>query len=115
MLTGLATALSIHVLGARERLSWGGNFRVIQYFGRLSYSLYIVHYLVLTVITRLGFGYSGDDVAYGLLWGALALVLAVGFSQLLHWLVEKPSMKAASRFRRAAESSAPLVPAEIRG
>ena len=115
MLTGLATALSIHVLGARERLSWGGNLRVIQYFGRLSYSLYIVHYLVLTVITRLGFGYSGDDVAYGLLWGALALVLAVGFSQILHWLVEKPSMKAASRFRRGAESSAPLVPAEIRG
>ncbi len=114
MLTGLATALSIHLLGARERLGWGGQFRVVQYFGRLSYSLYITHFLVLAVVTHWGLGFVGRNVAGVLLWGALALALAVGFSQLLYWAVEKPSMKAASRFRRSAGIAPALSPAELK-
>jgi peptidoglycan/LPS O-acetylase OafA/YrhL len=68
---------------------------VPQWFGRISYSLYLTHWLVLTLATR----------AYGP-WSALAAlpaVFVVGW--LVWWGVERPSIWASRRLGRAAAAA----------
>jgi len=59
---------------------------VTRYWGRISFSLYLVHMPVLQLVLSLGgvFGLWGDVL--------LASVLSVAVAQLLYWLVEKPSL-----------------------
>jgi peptidoglycan/LPS O-acetylase OafA/YrhL len=72
-LTALATAVVIVVAGQRGWLHGGMNWSGLQGFGRLSYSFYLVHTLVLARLTRL--------VARGGVTAAVApfLVIPLGF------------------------------------
>lgn len=58
----------------------------MRYFGKISFSLYLVHMPVLQFALSQSEAYS--------LWAALLLVftLSVAIAQLLYWLVERPSL-----------------------
>ena len=98
----LLTASALYLAGVREQLTkWGGG-RVTQYLGRISYSLYLVHVPVVTWTLRLGYHWSGENVAMALVWWVTAFALSIAFAHLFFLAVEKPSMALAARFRSKA-------------
>ncbi|MDB5123514.1 MAG: acyltransferase 3 [Mucilaginibacter sp.] len=68
---------------------------VVQYLGKISYSIYLVHMLVLT---WLGSRYTGY------LNPCLALAITIGISSLTYYLIEKPFIKLGKQL----EPSTPL-------
>jgi peptidoglycan/LPS O-acetylase OafA/YrhL len=89
--------------------SWGRS-RLWQYLGRISYSLYLIHVLVLLVVMRIGYKITGDAPSAALLWFGVAGVLCVGAAHLLNVAIERPSMKWATRFKRREYSREELIP-----
>jgi peptidoglycan/LPS O-acetylase OafA/YrhL len=71
-----------------------------QWLGRVSYSLYLTHWLVLSLATR----------ALGP-WGAIAALPAVfGVAWLVWWAVERPSILASRRYSATLYAVARLSP-----
>jgi peptidoglycan/LPS O-acetylase OafA/YrhL len=89
--------------------SWGRS-RLWQYLGRISYSLYLIHVLVLLVVMRIGYKITGDAPYAALLWFVMAGVLCVGAAHLLNVAIERPSMNRAARFKRREYSREELIP-----
>lgn len=105
----LATGLSIYLAGRLGRLGTWLNWSVLQYLGRISYSLYLVHFPVGYVVTTVGSAFSDNapSPAVATAWLALALVASLGAAHLMFVFVEAPSVRLAARFKRpmAAQDS----------
>ena len=103
---GSATALSILVLGLRSKLRTALDNCVLQYLGRISYSLYLTHTLVGTRFMRLALRRVGDPPALvpalALVFGATAISIVA--SHILNILVERPTIALSRRI--ALEKSA---------
>lgn len=84
-----------------EALLWGGicwimlsreqpafsflDNRLTRFFGRISFSLYLVHMPVIQVFKE----HAGIDAPWGS--AVLVVLLSVGIAQVLYWSIEKPS------------------------
>jgi len=95
---------------AAGRAPWFGramDWRPFHFLGRISYSLYLLHYPVLIVATREG--WIGDTSAAGVLWSLVVVfVVAVAGSTVTYELIERPALRwGARRAARAARASAP--------
>jgi peptidoglycan/LPS O-acetylase OafA/YrhL len=91
----VATALLIAFVGARGKLaSWTGG-PLLQYLGRISYSLYLMHFTGNT-IARMG-GARKPGVGEALAWFALATIVSIGSAHALHVLVERPAQRLSKR------------------
>lgn len=92
-----ATGLAASFLGSRV-MTWGG---------RISYSVYMTHFLIATVLGKVvdwhRWGDSPVILRAALLLGCLAFVLVVG--DLMYRLVEEPSRKYLRRHIRSAETT----------
>jgi peptidoglycan/LPS O-acetylase OafA/YrhL len=94
--------VTIFLVGQRGRLTSYLSNPVLQYLGRISYSLYLIHYPVSWIIVTLGFWLTGDNAPAAVLWLCLALALSIGTADVLYRLVEAPSVQLAKRFKPAA-------------
>lgn len=99
MLVGLITVGVIYLVGKRGRLTTLWNGPVIQYLGHISYSLYLVHWLVVVIVFRIGTKLTGQNPAFALFYVALAISLSIGAAHLFFLAVEKPSMRWAARLK----------------
>lgn len=105
MMAGIFTALALYATGSAGVIgSWGGG-AALQWLGRISYSLYLIHLSVLSLILRLGFKMTGTNPAFALVWSALALAASVGAALLLYRFIEMPSLQLAARFKQARDRS----------
>jgi peptidoglycan/LPS O-acetylase OafA/YrhL len=77
------------------------NWKPVRFVGTLSYSLYLVHQVMIYVVE----GKAGE----GLWQGAVALVLSFGLSWTIYKLIEKPCAKLRSRL--SVSPHGPAVPA----
>jgi peptidoglycan/LPS O-acetylase OafA/YrhL len=93
--------------------SWGPcrvlNLRVMSFLGELSYSLYLVHHVLLGALRALP----------GVARAPLALALAIGIAWAIHELVEKPCARLRRRLagegeREPASTEIALLPARGR-
>lgn len=99
MMVGIATAMMLYATGVANVIgSWGGG-AVLQWLGRISYSLYLIHLPVLSLILRFGYKVSGTHVLLSLVWSAVALLASFGAAYLLHRFIEMPSLQWAARFK----------------
>ena len=104
---GVAGA-TIFGVGTAGRLATLGAQRWLQFLGKTSYSLYLIHYPVSHVVVNLwdqwGSRQTWHDSPlydwYALGGSVLALATAIGAGYLLYILVERPSQRLAGRFRR---------------
>jgi peptidoglycan/LPS O-acetylase OafA/YrhL len=101
LLTGGGTALLLFTAGSMGGLTRWLNIPVLQYLGRISYSLYLIHLCVATYVLRYGYRKTGDSPAGALLWFVLAGALSIFAGHLLYITVERRSMQFASRFKPA--------------
>lgn len=99
LIVGCLTALSLFMLGRLGRLNLGSNARVLQYLGRISYSLYLVHVPVIMVVMKLAFKLTGYNIAAAIGWFVFCTAACVGAAHLFYLVVEKPSLKWANSFK----------------
>ncbi|RLT08939.1 MAG: acyltransferase [Planctomycetota bacterium] len=89
----LTAALVIYFAGRMDHFHDWLNWRWLQYLGRISYSLYMIHYPVSHVLTCIGWRWCGDSPtpaqACVILFGCLIASIAAG--HLLYVCVEAPS------------------------
>jgi peptidoglycan/LPS O-acetylase OafA/YrhL len=100
MLVGFLTAVGIYYVGRRDQLTSLWNHRPLQYLGRISYSLYLVHHIVIIVVLRGAYKLTGDNGVMAIMWFFVAGALSIGAAHLLFISVERPSMQLASQFGR---------------
>lgn len=115
LLVGASTALLLYVAGSMGGLTTWLNFRVLQYLGKISYSLYLIHLTVAVYVLRLGYRLTGQSPWGALLWFMVAMAVSIAAGHLFYVLVERRSMQFASRFksRRAVTAEAPEAASNI--
>jgi len=107
------TALAIFTVSNRGRLvSWNLG-RTLQYLGRISYSLYLVHMLVGTPAMRLGIRFLGKapTLFQALLLMAISTGVSIVAAQMMYVFVERPSTRLSQRMR----SKTPVYDAALVG
>ena len=78
------------------------NTRLMAFYGKISYSLYLIHFSVLYIIAKLMFDflpnlpYSQNYFGIHSILFAVSLVIATGFSVLINKYIETPSVKLAN-------------------
>jgi peptidoglycan/LPS O-acetylase OafA/YrhL len=94
---GVAVFAAAHFggLGVWLNLPW------LQYLGRISYSLYLVHFPLSHVILNFGHEWTGRSVAGGFLWIGLSVALSVAVAELFYRCVEAPCIAWAARYKHA--------------
>ena len=104
-IVGVLAATSIYLIGKRDALGSADCGRLLQFFGAISYSLYLTHELVLTYITKIGFKLGGRSFIPALTWIFVAATACVVVAVVAHRAIERPTMRLASRIRRVPSPS----------
>jgi peptidoglycan/LPS O-acetylase OafA/YrhL len=97
----LATAVSMFIAGRTNHFHDWLNWRWLQYLGRISYSLYLVHYPVSHVVTWLGWlacDNSPSPVQSAVILST-SLVASIAAGHLLYVTVEVPSVRWSARLK----------------
>ena len=101
LLTGVATATVLSLGSLRPMLAAAlGRPRILQYLGRRSYSLYLAHDLVVSLVMRAGFKLTGTNAPFALGWMIVAAALSFAATEVLYRCVEKPSVACSNRVKR---------------
>lgn len=89
MVAGLTAALLILSRGGRLGPGWAGH-RSIAFLGRISFSLFLIHYPVCMLVGSFVGRYWPVNVAMNVLGMLAAWLLSIGAAVLLHRWVEEP-------------------------
>ena len=95
----LFTGLVIFYVGKTGRLNSWLNFGWLQFLGRISYSLYLVHYVIGLSIQQIGRHISGDSPRAEVVWFFISLGASIVGAWILYRLVEVPGVKLAKRLK----------------
>ena len=104
MLVGLTTALLLWWAGTHGTLATWGDQQFLQYLGRVSYSLYLIHPLVIECANRVNAHLPPTPGLAWLYW-LITPPICLGFAHLLHIAVERPSVSWASRLKGASKAT----------
>ena len=97
ILVGFAVTALIYLTATTGRMDSWLSGRFFQYFGRISYSLYLVHLPILTRVYRAGTHITGLSLAAGILWLLIGTLLSIATAHLLNKYVEEPCKRLSSR------------------
>lgn len=107
----LATGVSIYLVGRAGRLHNCCNASWLQFLGRVSYSLYLIHYPVSHIVVNVGYYLTGESTVAAVLWLIVALAASLAAAHGLYVLVEAPSVRLAARFKHPWRESPGRTPA----
>ncbi|HBH51776.1 MAG TPA: hypothetical protein DDY91_07790 [Planctomycetaceae bacterium] len=98
----LVCGISIVLLGQRGWLTTALDWNWLQYLGRISYSLYLIHFPVTHLVTTGVERWLGSPLppVTAALTLAVGLLASLAAAHVLYRLVEAPSVQLAARFRR---------------
>ena len=101
----LGTSIAIFIAGRRNQLHHWLNWPWLQYLGRISYSLYLIHFPVCHLLTTGGWKFFANSPTP---FQASAILLTSFFASvcaahLLYEFVEAPSARWSGRLKRATE------------
>lgn len=103
VLTAVVIGLCVHRPSAARSL---GAPRLLQYLGARSYSIYLVHTLVISPILRAGYKLTADAPGWAVGWTLLGGATAMISAEALYRWVERPSLAFSEQVKRVGASSA---------
>ena len=103
----LATSIAIFIAGRRNQLHRWLNWPWLQYFGRISYSLYLIHFPVCHLLMSAGWKFCANTPTPV---QASAILLTSFFASLcaahlLYEFVEAPSARWSGKLKKATEQT----------
>lgn len=110
VLIALIAGLTIYGAWRGQRLQTWLNWPSLQYLGRISYSLFLIHYPTSWLVGRCGYQLTGDHPAAALGWLILGLVASIGAAHLLYTFVERPMLDWARLVGRTQSSANATTP-----
>jgi peptidoglycan/LPS O-acetylase OafA/YrhL len=122
MRVALITGVAIYGVIQTGRSQRWLNFGWLQRLGKISYSLYLIHYPISWIITTLGYELTGDSAVAAAFWLLLSLAASIGVAHALHLAIEGPAIRFARRLKRfggqtaiaAAPGAVPLLADPLR-
>jgi peptidoglycan/LPS O-acetylase OafA/YrhL len=106
MATGAAAASLLFLVGVAGHLGDWLNYRPLQFLGRISYSLYMVHLFVVFLVMNGGFKLTHGNRPAAVLWLLLAAGLSLLAAQATYMLIERPSLRFSERFKERRKTAA---------
>lgn len=105
----LTTALMIFTAGYTQRLHVWLNWSPLQYLGKISYSLYLIHFPVSHLISSIGWQRYNDEPSpmEARLILLTAVIVSLVAAQLLYMFVEAPSARWAAWLKRFEVEASP--------
>jgi peptidoglycan/LPS O-acetylase OafA/YrhL len=95
----LSTGTVIYLVGRRGHLGDWLTWRPLQYLGRISYSLYLTHYLTSWIIVSLGYYWTRDNAWAAVFWMTASVFVSIGVADLFCRCVETPSLRLVKRLK----------------
>jgi peptidoglycan/LPS O-acetylase OafA/YrhL len=95
----LTTGVVIYLVGRRRHLGDWLAWRPLQYLGRVSYSLYLTHYLTSWIVVSLGYYWTRDSAKAAVCWMTAGVLVSIGAADLFYRFVEAPSLRLVARLR----------------
>jgi peptidoglycan/LPS O-acetylase OafA/YrhL len=111
---GFSTIVLLWGVGKIGKLTTWLGHSIFRYLGKISYSLYLIHFPVIATILAYGHsrtGGTGNEIS--LVWFPVAAAASFVAAHLLYVAVERPSMRLASSLKRPLslnDGAAPAVP-----
>ncbi len=95
----VVTGASIVLVGRAGALHSFLNIRPLQYLGKISYSLYLIHYPVSHIVVSAGYRLTGENpwAAFG--WLGLSVALSILAAHYFYLFIEAPTARLASRLK----------------
>lgn len=98
------TGVTLYRAGRSQGIYEWLSVRPLHYLGRISYSLFLVHYPSGWLVTNLGYRITGNDPHAAVFWLALAILASIGAAHVLHVFVETPSSELAARLKPSSRA-----------
>lgn len=102
VVAGALTMIVFWVAGKTGRLTTWLRQSIFQYFGRISYSLYLIHLPITMNLLRFGYDASADNRLMALAWFFGAAAVSIVAAHFFHHWVEQPSMSLAASLKRTS-------------
>lgn len=93
------TAITLVMASRWPKVAFFLERRTLLRLGRISYSLYLVHYVVGGRVLNAGHALTGGTAPSALFWLACAIAASVAAACVLHVLVERPTLRLAGRLK----------------
>ena len=95
----LTTGIVIYLVARRGHLGDWLTWRPLQYLGRVSYSLYLTHYLTSWIIVSLGCYWTRDNATAAVCWMTASIFVSIAVAGLVYRYVETPSLRLVKRLK----------------
>jgi peptidoglycan/LPS O-acetylase OafA/YrhL len=92
----VVAGILLYVAGATGKLDILRN-RPFQYLGRISYSLFLIHYPVSCIVLSLGSRATGEDPFMAVFWMVVALAASLAAGDLVYRFIEAPACRLTRR------------------
>jgi peptidoglycan/LPS O-acetylase OafA/YrhL len=99
MMVGCLSAVVLYVAGIRGGLDRWLIWRPLQYFGTISYSLYLVHNEILAQMDHLVIGFAGQRLIVDVAVTLGACGISILAAHVLHVAVEEPTRRLAAAMK----------------
>jgi peptidoglycan/LPS O-acetylase OafA/YrhL len=96
----LTTGIVIYFVGRRGHLGDWLAWRPLQYLGRISYSLFLTHYLTSWIVVSLGYYWTRDNAQAAVCWMTASVLVSIVLADLFYRCVEAPSLRLVARLKQ---------------
>lgn len=100
--TPLVGPLTAIVIVSVERADCDSRFNqlVFRYFAAISYSLYLIHFHLVSIFFRQGTRHTGHSALSGTFWSVIAGGIVIGLAHVIWLVVERPAKHWASSLKK---------------
>jgi len=104
----LGSGVAIYVVGRCNHLGDWLTGKWLQDLGRISYSLFLIHYSVAWIVLTVGHWLTDETPFMAIIWLIVAFAVSIVAAQVMYTFVEEPSIRLSARLKTQSHEPQPL-------